>query len=638
MLATGHDGGLPFFAGGFRAALARGFAVNVFAACVYVGFEWLFFVTKPSLLEFEPFPGRLQVLASAPLPLIVVNLAAGLPPLVLARFSLRRWQVRGLLSLALLLPGFLAAGTGLLLVENFTYTLFGFTVVSKINAWRVLYGLLFLAVWGRAVWLFAKWVSQGRASQAGRMALPAAAVLAAVSLGAATLGKSEGETDAVRVSPSLSVYPDIFLIGIDGIEANHVSGHGYHRPTTPKLDRWMEDALVFENAFSNAGTTTGAVTSLLTGRLPTRTRVIYRPDVLRGASAHQHLAGILRGANYRSISLGVRHHADPFDLNMVDGFDRAIGGRTDTFRAMFGARRLGALVGEISALFLQESGERVLTRAGHVLGIIRGANWFEDLRDARGRKSYTDETRINELLEFAKTTRSPIFAHLHLMDAHGARLKTRNQQFSGTVEKQSGWNDDDYDNAIRDFDDRLEEFVAWLKAERRYERAIVIVYSDHGRGWNVRERVPLIFRFPGNSPKGRRQENVQLADVAPTVLSFLELPVPSWMDGTSLLAAPPSDPRPLYFAIPRKSTAVRGGSVVLDLKPPFFTLGAVGVTHCDFMHVLNVDTGEVSEHRINGHTRPCPRSPVESSAAREALLTLLMDSGYEVSGIPAGKF
>ena len=62
--------------------------------------------------------------------------------------------------------------------------------------------------------------------------------------------------------------PNILLVGMDGVNADHLSVYGYDRATSPSLAQLARDALVFTNAYSNAANTGGALTAMLTGRLP----------------------------------------------------------------------------------------------------------------------------------------------------------------------------------------------------------------------------------------------------------------------------------------------------------------------------------------------------------------------------------
>ncbi len=65
--------------------------------------------------------------------------------------------------------------------------------------------------------------------------------------------------------------PDgVVLIVVDALRADHLGAYGYTRPTSPHLDRWAQQAALFEQAFTTSPWTMPAFGSMLTGELPAR--------------------------------------------------------------------------------------------------------------------------------------------------------------------------------------------------------------------------------------------------------------------------------------------------------------------------------------------------------------------------------
>ena len=58
----------------------------------------------------------------------------------------------------------------------------------------------------------------------------------------------------------------LLLITVDALRADHMGLYGYHRPTTPGMDRWAQDAVVFERAYCPTPHTSYSLISLLSGR------------------------------------------------------------------------------------------------------------------------------------------------------------------------------------------------------------------------------------------------------------------------------------------------------------------------------------------------------------------------------------
>ncbi|HEC92204.1 MAG TPA: hypothetical protein ENI51_04295, partial [Candidatus Atribacteria bacterium] len=64
------------------------------------------------------------------------------------------------------------------------------------------------------------------------------------------------------------IKPNIILITIDCLRADHMSCYGYKRKTTPFIDKLAEEGMQFMNAFTNGSFTALSVLSFLTSRLP----------------------------------------------------------------------------------------------------------------------------------------------------------------------------------------------------------------------------------------------------------------------------------------------------------------------------------------------------------------------------------
>jgi hypothetical protein len=285
-------------------------AVTCWAIAAHVGSEWLFFLTKPSFLSSFGWRERLLLPGSAALPLLAAATA-----LLLAAHGAARLGEGGLLGRACTaaapaLPAAVPAVTLLLLGDNFTYTLFGWGTISLEGAVRALAPILALALAAVLYRRIEGWERRlshrprGRRVLAGSAAAVALVAVASVALG--TRGEAAapaGGSDGAPVTPAEARLPSVLLFGSDGVNARDLSLYGSKRRTTPFLERLARESLVCDNAFPNASTTGGSTVSILSGRLPTETGVIYPPDIARGMAAHRHLPGLLRGLGYRTGQL-----------------------------------------------------------------------------------------------------------------------------------------------------------------------------------------------------------------------------------------------------------------------------------------------------------------------------------------------
>ena len=68
--------------------------------------------------------------------------------------------------------------------------------------------------------------------------------------------------------------PDILLIIVDTLRTDHVGAWGHHRNTTPRLDAFAKEAVLFNRAYASAPWTMPSVASMLTGLHPSSHTVV----------------------------------------------------------------------------------------------------------------------------------------------------------------------------------------------------------------------------------------------------------------------------------------------------------------------------------------------------------------------------
>jgi arylsulfatase A-like enzyme len=239
-----------------------------------------------------------------------------------------------------------------------------------------------------------------------------------------------------------------------------------------------------------------------------------------------------------------------------------------------------------------------------------------------GKRLWSDEHRINAVFEFLERSRNPVFAHLHLMGTHSPHNpRERVYSIGVTWADRRARADDLYDDVIAGFDRQLQAFVERLERMGKLGNTVLVITSDHGAGWTY-ARVPLIFVFPGGEPSGRRTLNGQLIDLAPTLLDYLGVPIPSWMNGQSLLRDDLDPKRPIVTVLVRKENPA-----------PFKRIRAVGVTICQHVYWLDPWTSTFFTERVPGGTATCRAGPEGEWIARPLITTSLRDNGYDVSSL-----
>jgi len=299
-----------------------------------------------------------------------------------------------------------------------------------------------------------------------------------------------------RAGPAFERFPGapVILISVDTLRADHLPAYGYTKVETPGIDALQRDSILFENAYSHCPLTLPSHLSMLTGLLPAehgvRTNLGYHFD----GEAHPTLARLLRAHGYATgaaVSAYVLRGATGINASW-DFFDDAVGGDVEWTRDLSLLQRRG---GDTARQALAWA-ERVKTR--------------------------------------------PFFLFLHIYEPHFPYEPPEpfRSRYGAT-----------YDGEIAASDSVVGEFLGQLRREGVYDRAIIVLVSDHGEGLGehgeqehgillYREalHVPLLLKLPGSRDAGTRvTEPVGLIDIVPTLTALLELKAPEPLKGASLL-------------------------------------------------------------------------------------------------------
>jgi hypothetical protein len=311
--------------------------------------------------------------------------------------------------------------------------------------------------------------------------------------------------------------PDIFIFLIDACRPDHLGVYGYSRPTSPNLDRFAGDAVVFENAYANATFTRSSVATLFTGLYPDRHRVRILTNKLSE------------------------------ELLTIPVYLKGKGYRTSLFTA----------TGNVSK------------NAGFTRGID---DYFPFIGEWHGGEERLVPLRFDGWLD----REGPLFSYVHMMEPHlpiippppfrdmfstlqdGAFVQRVLQDFQRKIDAGRPFDPgevraviDNYDAAVAYADSELGKLLKSLKDRRNYDESLVIVLSDHGESlyerkyWGHGEktyeetaRVPLIVKFPASMGiKGRVEAVVELAGAFPTLLDLFDqefnLDGRSWLPATA---------------------------------------------------------------------------------------------------------
>lgn len=342
-------------------------------------------------------------------------------------------------------------------------------------------------------------------------------------------GASEGlSTTAVPAGPER---PNVLLIGIETLRADHVGCLGYERETTPALDQLAQGGILCTRTLSTSGWTLPTVISVMTS---------LHPDVHR-TYRHEHrlsqevttLAEVLKANGYTTAGFVSNPVIDGrcglsrgFDL--YDDFTVSLDSGLDIFARHEG----GASIQHLACT------SELVTRAA--------TKWLE--RDP-------DE---------------PFFMFTFYFDPHYDYIPpvpfdtAFDPNYQGDIDGRGVNNeprrsqrppDRDlrhllalYDGEIRYTDGCIAELLRAFAASDVLKNTIVVVFGDHGdefyeHGKTAHDRtlydeiirVPLIFRWPGRLPADRRIDTVvSQIDIMPTLLDYLGVSYDGPVQGTSL--------------------------------------------------------------------------------------------------------
>ena len=619
---------------------------GMWGAFLWVAFEWLFFVTKLSFLSPETTFTRIVVLVAAPLPLVLCAVVLARVARVVADAAP---TVRVVARTVAVAPAVVyLAALFLLLFDNFTNVVLGFSIQKTAPPWSWSYVLLVAAC------LFLGWRSaRGVAAFLQRSASPwfgrLGLALVLLSVAASAIGLARGRTGAMdEVFSALGAparRPNILLFGSDGVDARRTSAYGYARRTTPHLEKLAASSLFCENAFANSSHTTGSLISILTGRSPLATRVVFPPDILTGEDAFRHFPGLLRHWGYTNLHVSIRHFADAYDLNLRDGFDISTFQRPSRLR-------LDAVVGEQASFFLRTMLTRIRDRVLHIFGAGQGPAAILEVQQpteadglwARPQSTaHADSARVEALVDFIRETQEPWFAHGHLMASHGPKFPIARPVFSPGGRQTKEWLPDYYDDAILQFDTALGRVLQVLREQGQLSNTIVVAYSDHGMRGSVRQRTPLLFAFPEAEHAGRIVRNVQNLDIVPTLVDYLGVEPPAWMSGRSLLRDEKTrtTPRSAIFAA---SCAYEAwiqdeDRVWVDpeqVGPPFYSLRYVTLVSCSRAYTVDLTEKRIQYENVPGHTRPCEEGALpHPQTVFRTVVEQLRANDYDVSSFGA---
>src|SRR6266853_816164 len=292
-----------------------------------------------------------------------------------------------------------------------------------------------------------------------------------------------------------STQPEVFLITIDTLRADHVHCYGYDKLETPALDALAHEGIRFTQAFTPSPITNTSHASILTGLLPGSHGVTDFAVPL--STAHPTVAELLKAHGYRT----------------------------------------GAFIGAV-----------ILDSKTLAPGFDRGFDFYDNFPEHSSTRSRWGrlERRGMDVAEHAenwltKHPAGPHFVWVHLYDPH--------DPYEPPLPYSQIYKDRLYDGEIAYADAALANFITYLKKHGWYDNSLIVVVGDHGEGlgehhedthgiflYDSTTHVPLILKLPGETARKAKvvEAQVRTTDILPTVLDLARVTAPAKLDGESL--------------------------------------------------------------------------------------------------------
>ncbi len=321
--------------------------------------------------------------------------------------------------------------------------------------------------------------------------------------------------------------PNILLIGIDSLRADHMSCYGYPKLTTPHIDRFAQGGTLFERTYSAYIPTTSGYGSMLTGMDVISTQMValrhqgpLRPEVAT-------LAEIVKGEGYNTTCVGFR--GNPASRGFDTYIDFAGWGSWNEGRSPKAENLNAVTIPELNRLAKEK------------------APFFLFLRHMDPHAPYLPP------------------APFERMFYHGNECNPRNRSMDPVMSFKPfrdffatwmppGITDKDYviaqyDGAVAYMDAAIQTILNAVETLGLLDNTIVVINSDHGETLYDHEcyfdhhgmydqtlHVPLIIRYPGKVPAGKRVSGYNRhQDLVPTLLELAGIESEISFDGKSLM-------------------------------------------------------------------------------------------------------
>ena len=322
---------------------------------------------------------------------------------------------------------------------------------------------------------------------------------------------------ATRPERATSDKPNLILISIDTLRADHLGCYGYAKDTSPHIDRLSNRGVTFSNVITQSNSTSPSHASILTSLYPIKHGV--RGNCWTLDDSMLTLAEYLRNFGYTTAAF-----ISQFNLDKDYGFSQGFQTYADSSKI----KPIAAIAEDTTELVLRWLEQNY----SHKFFLF--IHYFDP------HMSYTPPDPYNKMFD-------PDYQGI-LADGYDYPLLSQFPPHSLPPEEVKHAIAL-YDGEIRYVDDNIGKILDFLSKHNLMGNTIIAVLSDHGEGmyehgyfnhavalFNGELRVPCIISCPGLLPEGLVvRSNIELIDILPTVTKLMVNRVPPGIDGRDLM-------------------------------------------------------------------------------------------------------
>ena len=500
------------------------------------------------------------------------------------------------------------------------------------------------------------------------IAMPRKAVTV-VTIGAVLWGLAEMSSTGTKAradqasAHSTPATPNILLITMDTVRADHLSVYGYERDTAPHLREFARGATVYNNAVAASDMTLPSHASIFTGLYPSwHGAYAAAPDFLYGRplpSTAATLAEALRAKGYWTAAVVANHSFLQAAMGLAQGFavwkhnmPVHLSTSDRPFYLREGARNLLSMTMSTAAF------DGYFLRAADI-----NRDAFAMLEQAQNHGSFL--LFLNYMDAHIPLVPPPPFRDRFPGRDPDFRPAKRHQDLTNSTNAGRGRLTEaekrhlisQYDGGIGYIDAEIGKLMIRLREMNLYENTLIIITSDHGEAFGEHDRmqhavgsvyqeevhIPLLIKFPGQHDGRRANAPVNHVDLMPTALKVAGCEVPPALHGRILTPSGNESTEPVF------SEAWALGELQLTprlrgVRRAVFTKASKLITssgHEPEFYDLTVDPGEARNRyrednpvaasllaRISAWTAAIPSQPSRPGKLGKSTMERIKSLGY----------